>query len=202
VFIKKYSFEWEGSHPAADFVNTFGDRLSSNPLERLDSYEALIEFIRQSHLIDNNTAARLLKSTNTQTASEVLSEALQLREALLAILIALHSGKNPSVEDISRIGNWFQLAQEARRLTISASHLTWTWRDPNEPARPLWELAIAIESLLLSIDLRRIRKCAADDCGFIFVDNSRAGSRRWCSMTACGNRNKVRKFRSFHHKTD
>jgi predicted RNA-binding Zn ribbon-like protein len=41
----------------------------------------------------------------------------------------------------------------------------------------------------------RIRVCAADDCGLLFVDASRPGTRRWCSMQRCGNLAKVRTHR-------
>lgn len=42
----------------------------------------------------------------------------------------------------------------------------------------------------------RIRHCAAADCGLVFFDESRAGTRRWCSMQTCGNRAKVRAHRA------
>jgi predicted RNA-binding Zn ribbon-like protein len=42
----------------------------------------------------------------------------------------------------------------------------------------------------------RIRTCDADDCGIVFADDSRSRSRRWCSMARCGNRAKVRAYRS------
>ena len=38
----------------------------------------------------------------------------------------------------------------------------------------------------------RIRICEADDCGLLFVDTSRPGTRRWCSMDWCGDRAKKR----------
>jgi predicted RNA-binding Zn ribbon-like protein len=41
----------------------------------------------------------------------------------------------------------------------------------------------------------RIRECGADDCALLFVDASRPGRRRWCSMEACGNRAKAAAFR-------
>jgi predicted RNA-binding Zn ribbon-like protein len=41
----------------------------------------------------------------------------------------------------------------------------------------------------------RIRECGADDCPLRFYDDSRAGTRRWCSMKRCGNRAKVRAHR-------
>jgi predicted RNA-binding Zn ribbon-like protein len=49
---------------------------------------------------------------------------------------------------------------------------------------------------LLSGDTSRYRECAAEDCGFIFYDESRTANRRWCSMQRCGNRAKVRAFRA------
>jgi predicted RNA-binding Zn ribbon-like protein len=40
----------------------------------------------------------------------------------------------------------------------------------------------------------RIRRCPAEDCAWVFWDSSAKGSRRWCTMTVCGNRSKVRAF--------
>lgn len=42
----------------------------------------------------------------------------------------------------------------------------------------------------------RIHRCAGDDCDIVFLDTSRAASRRWCSMQRCGNRAKVRAHRA------
>ncbi|WP_308467435.1 CGNR zinc finger domain-containing protein [Rathayibacter soli] len=42
----------------------------------------------------------------------------------------------------------------------------------------------------------RIRECSADDCSIVYLDTSRGGSRRWCSMQRCGNRAKVRAHRA------
>lgn len=43
---------------------------------------------------------------------------------------------------------------------------------------------------------RRLKICPADDCHWVYYDLSRNGSRRWCSMSGCGNRNKTRAYRS------
>ncbi|SDH58291.1 Conserved protein containing a Zn-ribbon-like motif, possibly RNA-binding [Leifsonia sp. 98AMF] len=42
----------------------------------------------------------------------------------------------------------------------------------------------------------RIRECSADDCELVYLDTSRSGTRRWCSMQRCGNRAKVRAHRA------
>ena len=42
----------------------------------------------------------------------------------------------------------------------------------------------------------RIRSCESPDCELLFVDASRPGRRRWCSMERCGNRAKTRDYRA------
>ena len=41
----------------------------------------------------------------------------------------------------------------------------------------------------------RIRECDGVDCSLVYLDTSRGGTRRWCSMQRCGNRHKVRAHR-------
>ncbi|HEY5627935.1 MAG TPA: CGNR zinc finger domain-containing protein, partial [Candidatus Limnocylindrales bacterium] len=44
----------------------------------------------------------------------------------------------------------------------------------------------------------RLRICANDDCRWAFEDTTRAGRRRWCDMTSCGNVAKARRNRARH----
>jgi predicted RNA-binding Zn ribbon-like protein len=60
-------------------------------------------------------------------------------------------------------------------------------------------LARAIEPFVDSVargDADRYRVCANDGCRWIFYDESRAGRRRWCSMSSCGNRAKAARHRA------
>ncbi|HET8681736.1 MAG TPA: CGNR zinc finger domain-containing protein [Micromonosporaceae bacterium] len=43
-------------------------------------------------------------------------------------------------------------------------------------------------------DWRRVRRCPADDCAWVFWDSSARAGRRWCTMRVCGNRAKARAF--------
>jgi hypothetical protein len=42
---------------------------------------------------------------------------------------------------------------------------------------------------------QRLRGCSDPTCLSVFYDRSRNHSGKWCSMSSCGNRNKVRSFR-------
>ena len=54
---------------------------------------------------------------------------------------------------------------------------------------------LAVRSLLRLLDEHptRVRNCANPDCPFWFLDTTRSGTRRWCSMNVCGNRLKARR---------
>jgi predicted RNA-binding Zn ribbon-like protein len=42
----------------------------------------------------------------------------------------------------------------------------------------------------------RMKACTSDTCRWAFYDHSKNHSRQWCDMAVCGNRNKVRTFRT------
>jgi len=57
-------------------------------------------------------------------------------------------------------------------------------------------VAVALVQLLTGSALERIRQCEAHNCTLLFLDSTKSGRRRWCSMSSCGNRMKVSAFRS------
>ena len=59
--------------------------------------------------------------------------------------------------------------------------------------RPVWLLARSAAELLTSAQLNRVRECGGVNCGWLFLDTSRNGSRRWCDMKSCGNRAKTQR---------
>jgi len=77
-------FEWNGRHPALDFVNTLDERLSAAPAERLSSYLALTSFARQAGLIGLDRAldeyrVLLLDQRGTGHSTPVNRQTLPLR---------------------------------------------------------------------------------------------------------------------------
>jgi predicted RNA-binding Zn ribbon-like protein len=192
----KNKFEWYGDHAATNFVNTLDERLSGQPEEQLVDYATLIDFTRGAGLIDEQTADSLMGHSDTSNAQAVLSSVLTFREALYTVLRAAITQTPPDSHNLAQVEAAIREANDARILRLDSAGFGWDWQDANHLTRPLWELALAAEQLLLSEPIGRIKKCAAYDCGVLFVDHSRAGGRRWCSMAECGNRYKVQTFRS------
>jgi hypothetical protein len=69
----------------------------------------------------------------------------------------------------------------------------WVWAG-RDPDRPLWPIAVAAADLLRSDRLGRLKMCG--NCRWLFLDRSRNGSRRWCSMDECGVHTKMRRYRA------
>ena len=82
-------------------------------------------------------------------------------------------------------------ADAVRAGTIDDGAFAWKGRHPD---RPLWPIAVAAVDLLRSDRLARVKQC--DNCPWLFVDASRNGSRRWCSMDECGVHVKMRRYRA------
>ena len=72
------------------------------------------------------------------------------------------------------------------------STFAWTWRDDHTLARPLRPVVHAAVQLLTTGALDRIKGCGG--CRFLFNDESKNRSRRWCSMDDCGTAEKIRRY--------
>ena len=66
------------------------------------------------------------------------------------------------------------------------------------PLGALTPVAVAVTELLSTAPPDRLRPCDAPDCPRWFLDTSKAGRRRWCSMARCGNRAKAARYRERH----
>lgn len=64
--------------------------------------------------------------------------------------------------------------------------------------KPLWLIALSAEALLLSDRLSRVKAC--DNCGWLFLDTSKNGTRRWCNMHTCGSQSKAKAY--YHRKKE
>ncbi len=57
-------------------------------------------------------------------------------------------------------------------------------------------IAGSLAHYLADHDEHRLGVCADETCGWLFIDESPAGRRRWCDMRTCGNRAKVARHRA------
>jgi len=180
------------------FVNTLSGRPTSAPVERLDSYDALVTWAREQHLVSAAAAERLAGEAkkHPHQAAAVLARARNFREALNGLAAAIDAGRQPGADVLETIGECLAAAYANGRLVPHEGALQWVASAEDDLERVLWEVGRAAGRLVISPRLARVRACAASDCGWWFVDDTKNHSRRWCDMTLCGNREKLRRFRA------
>lgn len=122
-----------------------------------------------------------------------IGRARALREVVRRIAEARAGRGAPDREDIALLNVEAARPGLAPRL---GDDLLPTWTAPITLDRVVASFARDAIDLFASTPAERFRICAADDCPLLFVDASRPGRRRWCSMERCGNRAKVRQHRS------
>ena len=125
-------------------------------------------------------------------------QALALRETLYRLFDTNAQGKPAAPRDLEALNR--ALAAAPARKTLKRGRDGYSWDVDTKSGAALALLAPVLWSagdLLAGPRLARVRRCANPECGWLFLDDSRAGKRRWCSMSACGNRAKARRH---YHK--
>ena len=180
-----------------DFANTANWHRSEQPVELLTDYAELVDWARHTDILNDDEAAMLLREAAVRPAEAeaVRKRAIELREAIYRIFVAISEGRRPEVDDLELLNKELQPALSHARIVEADHGFTWDWADDLRTLdRMLWPVARSAAELLSSAQLSRARQCADERCGFLFLDMSRNRSRRWCSMDECGNRNKARNY--------
>ena len=183
-----------GGHVALDFTNTAEFRGSAEQKEFLGSYESILAWCWQAELIADDEAAQLsiLGSQQRIKAEQVFQRTLALREAVYRLCVALIDDGTQPNGDLALLNRFLDQAQQHRQLASTGKSFSWVWTNAEtDLSCILWVLALAAAELLTSEKLTRLRQCP--NCGWLFLDTSRNGKRRWCSMDFCGSQVKSRR---------
>jgi predicted RNA-binding Zn ribbon-like protein len=191
-----YEFEFSGGALCLDFVNTISDRAAERG-EHLNEWPDLVSWAEQAQIITRTQATQFRESIRAreEPARREFHRALELRESLFRIFGRLSAGRPPASDDVGVLNAALGPALAHARVESRAGRFVWAWT-PGEPtlARLLWPVLRSAADLLVSDEGRLVRECASETCSWLFVDRSRTHKRRWCSMSTCGNRDKVRRF--------
>ena len=195
-----FQFELTGGALCFDFANTVDSRCA--PKQRVDNltgYAALASWASQSGVVSERKANDLARAAEKQSdaAGKVFRKAVELRQTIYRVFSAIAGCGRPPEPDLLLLGSYAQEAFSHMRLAAKGNGFEWTLDQPSHDSLMtlLWPIVKSAVELLVSGDLARVRECAANNCGWLFMDRSRNQSRRWCDMKICGNREKVRRHR-------
>jgi predicted RNA-binding Zn ribbon-like protein len=192
-------FDLSGGALCLDFVNTLDDRPAPRPKESLESYGDLVTFARMTGSLPDGllVALRTEAQGRPDEAEAALTHARTIREAAYRLFLALVEGRAIPGADLDTLNATLARAMSRTRLVdLGDGRFGWAWEGlPVDLMAPVWPVVRSIADLLTSPELVALRLCASETCNWLFLDTSRNGSRRWCSMRTCGNRAKARR----HH---
>ncbi len=186
--------------PAEDlclaFANTRYWRGRAEPTETLAGYADLLTWLEKN---SGSAPALLSRARHWATghaaqSAQAAAEAIELRETIYRLFTAIADGKDVPARDLDRLNAALAEAPARARLIRGATGFGWA-ADSDVPTIPallapaLWSSA----DLLTYADNRRLRRCANDECLWLFMDHSKGGTRRWCDMNSCGNRAKAKR---------
>ncbi|MFE3151331.1 CGNR zinc finger domain-containing protein [Streptomyces sp. NPDC059218] len=146
--------------------------------------------------LDIETGADTLDTADGRAAfgltEREVPEARELREALRTACLA-HAGHRPPGDAAPLLDRL--LAGAPLRVTVDAAGAA-ALRPATEPAGLTARVAAAIATAAADGTWARLKACEAEDCRWAYYDRSPAGRRRWCSMSVCGARAKMRTYRA------
>jgi predicted RNA-binding Zn ribbon-like protein len=194
--------KYVGGDPSVDLVNTVDYTARGLEHERIPDYPRFIEWAESAGVVSRPIAERLLRTARLRPreATAAHAAATRLRWVLQRLFEAVATG-SPAGPDQPLAEFNVMLADALGHLRLGRESarrggISWTWDGwGDDLASPVWAVARAGAELLASDDRGRLRVCDAPDCGWMYVDRSRNGLRRWCQMETCGTRAKNRRRR-------
>ena len=206
------------SHPAPmliadqrglDFLNSVAAPWG-NPIEWLSHGEAFLDWLEKAELIGADIAATIRKDALPGALDAVAAQARTLREwfrhfVLLHAGRRIESGALTELRPLNRLlgrdeafGAIEAAATDADSVPNQhASGLRWNWhRRWRTPDALLLPVAQAMADLICEADFTQVKNCEGPTCTMLFLDTTKGHSRRWCSMSVCGNRAKQARHRA------
>ncbi len=193
-------YDFDAGDLCLNFTNTQDWHTSEKPVEYLKNYADLIAWGEQAGLVSPEYAIRMHRfaSEHPDDAAKAFAFAIQVREALYRVLSHRYLGEPIPEGDLALLNSVICEALAHLQLTPSGGEIHWEWTPEISGANLiLWPVARAAADLLTSDKASDVRICEDDrGCGYLFIDQTKNHSRRWCSMESCGNRAKARRHYS------
>jgi predicted RNA-binding Zn ribbon-like protein len=178
------------------YANTLSWRGMAAPSESLHRLADLTDWLAGNAGLPPQMAdaARRREREDRDAAAGWFAEAIALREAIYRMFGALAAGGRVGAADLGSLNGALAVAPPRQRLAADGGFYLWAadrleLSVPTLLAPVLWSAA----DLLAQAGQYRVRRCANSECLWLFIDRSKAGTRRWCDMSACGNRAKARR---------
>lgn len=183
-----------------DLTNTIGGaRNMPSEVDYLTSYADLLLWTREAGIVSETERQQLETQAreNSAEASGILTRVRRLRETIYRIFSIHLDGGVISDTDLMLINEEIELCFHRSRIVRTSDGYAWGWSKEltlDGMIAPIVRSVVDLLSTPAALD--RIRECSSDNCTWLFLDDTKNRSRRWCDMKTCGNAHKVNRYRS------
>ena len=186
----KDGFLFLGNHLALDFLNTRPVQ-NGEAQELFPDFDALLRWFRAAELLSAHDVSALQKTWGKSArAQQVLEELRRFREDLRKEVLSVEAGAKLHRTTTEKLNTLLAAHPMIATVTHTENGLQMDLSlVANKPEDLFAPLAQGAAELFTKADRSRLRKCG--QCVLHFLDTSKKGTRRWCSMQLCGNRLKV-----------
>jgi predicted RNA-binding Zn ribbon-like protein len=175
-----------------DLINTV-ELTDGVPEDHIPTAEDTIAFLAERDLAHEAD----LRRQQRREGDAWLDRVRETRSALRELWDSQVEGRAPASGALVTLNALLDRAPRVElRATLAGVEITHDHRPDDPTGEALARTAMPLVEAIATGQTDRFRICANDGCRWVFEDSSRAGRRRWCDMTTCGNRAKVRRFRS------
>ena len=188
-------FEFIAGALCLDFANTIHNFRAEDKEEDLRATSDLLQWANEAGLLSGADHDRLTAhcKRNPREAAAALAKGTVIRDMLLSIFAGIANGRSISAQRLSELNSALVEAPGLLRAVKKSDRIETEWMSAAEGLSQVFFAVLTSAAQLLASDcLTRVRECASADCTWLFIDESRNRSRRWCDMSACGNRMKAR----------
>jgi predicted RNA-binding Zn ribbon-like protein len=189
-------FDFIGGALCLDFANTIHDSHAEDNEDELRAISDLLQWAREAGVLSSADHDRLAAHYGRypREAAAVLEKALTTRDLLLSIFAGIAKRRSVSPQRLFELNSALAEMPALLRVRRRAERIETEWTSATDGIpRILFAVLNSAAELLASDRSGKIRECGSADCTWLFVDESRNHSRRWCDMRDCGNRMKARR---------
>jgi predicted RNA-binding Zn ribbon-like protein len=185
-----------GGRPSLDFVNTVHERYVEPREDYLRDGRQYLAWAQAAGVLDRAEAERIQAADGVTPG--VMSEVRRLREHLHEIFVARIHERAPDAAALAALDQWVQRAWRGSTVVADGTAVQLAWRpEAIDAVLPLRRIALDALEIIRATPRERLKECASTrGCGWLFLDESKNNSRRWCCMDSCGTQEKMRRYRS------
>lgn len=178
--------------PALDFVNTAEERGHPAAEDSLVTPADLCLWGRRYGLLGASVKLGA-------DADDELDRARHARELLYDVFAARVHGRPVAKAQLTELAELARAAYQAGSLQPADDHsVRWHWNRSDLATVRHVAVTRGVE-LLRAEPSPRLKQCPGDQCGWIFLDTTKRGNRRWCLMSECGQDAKDERRRARRH---